>query len=90
MKKILVVALMAVAAISASAQGRITFASAGVGVNAKFVTSGLNGDPLGVKSITSADTTIRADMFWTVGNTTVGVTPGQLTTLMNYSPSGSS
>lgn len=90
MKKILVVALMAAAVVSASAQGRITFASAGVGVNAKFITSGLNGDPLGVKSITSADSTIRADMFWAVGTTTVGVTASQLTTQAGFNQAFSS
>lgn len=90
MKKILVVALMAAAVVSASAQGRITFASAGVGVAAKFVTSGLDGDPLGVKSITSADSTIRADLFWTVGSTTVGVTASQLTTQAGFAQAFSS
>lgn len=84
MKKILLTALALVAVISAQAQGRINFSSAANGVNAKFITSGLNGDPLGVKSITSADSTIRADLFWTVGNTTVGVTPAQLTTQAGY------
>ena len=84
MKKILVVALMAVAVVSASAQGRVTFASAGVGVSAKFITSGLDGDPLGVRSITSAESTIRADMFFTAGSTTVGVSAGQLTTAGDF------
>lgn len=71
MKKVLIVALMAVAAISASAQGRITFASAGVGVNAKFITD--SSSPLGVSSITSANSTIRADLFWAAGASTNGV-----------------
>lgn len=84
MKKVILTALALVAVISAQAQGRINFSSAGSGVASKFVTSGLNGDPLGVKSITSADATIRADLFWTAGASTVGVTPGQLTTQAGY------
>lgn len=84
MKKVILTALALVAVISAQAQGRINFSSAGSGVAAKFVTSGLDGDPLGVKSITSADATIRADLFWAVGTTTVGVTASQLTTQAGY------
>jgi hypothetical protein len=90
MKKVILTALALVAVISAQAQGRINFSSAANGVNAKFVTSGLDGDPLGVKSITVADATITADLFWTAGSTTVGVSAGQLTTQAGYNQAFSS
>ncbi len=84
MKKIILTTLALVAVISAQAQGRINFSSAGAGVAAKFVTTGLNGDPLGIASITSANTTIRADLFWSLGNTTVGVLASSLGNQQGY------
>jgi hypothetical protein len=76
MKKLLIAATMLAVVASASAQGRITFGSAAVGVNARFVLD--SAGPLGGAFISGTNTTIRADLFWSVGTTTVGVTPDQL------------
>jgi hypothetical protein len=72
MKKLLIISALVIAgALSVHAQGRIAFASAGVGVNAKFATSPLS--PTGSNLITASMANFRADLFWAPGNTTVGV-----------------
>lgn len=59
-------------ALSANAQnGRITFASAGGGVNAKFQ---LPADhPLGQQLVSGSLSQFRADLFWVSGSSIVGV-----------------
>lgn len=78
MKKLLVLALMAAAVVSASAQGRVTFATASPTANASFSTGA--DSPLGnvLVSGSGATATIRADLFWTAGTTTVGVDASSL------------
>jgi hypothetical protein len=72
MKKILLASgLMFVAAFAAQAQGVINFSSAGAGVAARFATA--SGSPGGSNLVSSSMSTIRADLFWTAGTTTVGV-----------------
>jgi hypothetical protein len=77
MKKILLASgLMFVAAIAAQAQGVINFSSAGAGVAARFASA--NSSPGGSNLLTSSMSTIRADLFWTAGTTTVGVDAASL------------
>jgi len=74
MKKLFVTAAIVVSAVlSAHAQGTLVFASAGVGVNAKFYTDPAG--PIGSNNITSSLSggAFRADLWWAPGTTTVGV-----------------
>lgn len=78
MKKLILTLLAIVATLSAYAQGRITFASAAPGVNAKFVFF-----PSFI-AVTAADSMYRADLFWSPGSTTVGVNEMDLANQAGY------
>lgn len=76
-KTLVAVALVALTVASASAQGRVTFASGAPSVNARFEAPASS--PLGQVFISGAThPNLRADLFWSLGTTTVGVTPDQL------------
>lgn len=90
MKKLVVIAAVVVSAVlSAHAQGRITFASAGAGVAAQF--RGSLQDPVYSNApLTSAMSQFRADLWWAPGTTTVGVADTDLVNQGGYAQSFSS
>jgi hypothetical protein len=83
MKKLVAIsAFVMVTAVSALAQGRVTFASGAPSVNARFA---ILGDPaFGTNFITGSMPQFRADLFWTPGITTVGVPDSALVNQGNY------
>jgi hypothetical protein len=80
MKKLLIISALVIAgALSVHAQGRVAFASAGGGVNSKFIIAPNHHlFPSNAISLT-LNPTFRADLFWAPGSTTVGVDASTLT-----------
>ena len=73
----LIASVVLLVALSANAQnGRVNFASAGAGVNAKFQLP--SDHPLGQQLISGALSQFRADLFWVSGSSTVGMTSEDL------------
>ena len=76
------VLLLAASTTSTLAQGRITFASYGSGLSCRYA---LPADhPLGGQYLTAQLSQFRADLFWTPGTSTVGMSATDLTNQCHY------